>query len=806
MYATHVVALIMPQSGSPQIAVHPSISKNPIPRDGQNLPTVCVLCSHNCGLRVDVVENRIDAVRADQENPITHGYICNKGVTIGNYVNHAQRVENPMRRREDGTFETVDWDTAIGEISAKLRTLRDAHGSRSLGLVGVGGQGNHMDGGFAIPFLRAFGSRRFFNAYAQEKTQHHLVDQWIADTPSSTFLHPDFERTSYLVVMGTNPRISNRGHNPTEMFPKFSKDSSKTVVVLDPRETETSRQADLHLRVLAGSDAWFLMGMAASIVQNELHDVAFLQERSSGFEELRDILCRVDVAEMEVRCGLASGAIEEVARGFAQAPSSAIMYDLGVEQTRFSTLISYLIRVNLILINQFGRDGGNVFLESFAPPERDSDRFDEPERALASGIQAIRALGNFSMFSPTLVPEEILVDHPERIRAMIVEGSNPYLSYSDTQHWKEAREKLELLVVIDPAFTETARAADWVLPTPTGYEKWELALFPKGFPEVMTQVRPPVVASTSQALPEGEIYMRLVEKLGLVEKPPALLRALAKLGGNQFGRGAFMALALKLVAGPVSRGVDEETQIINWLYRLIGPHFESPSLIAVWGLCQMNASKRRDAVLRTLGSDWQSKHSFLLGEELFSRVMAHPEGVEIARLDSASLFEANLGWEDRRLRISPPRMLEEMERALSLDSEDTDYPFVLGNGLRTRWTANTIQRDPAWRRGSGPHCTLHLSRNDAATLGVEKGDPVRIETRRGHLDLPAEIDTKIDDGFVWIPNGFGMEWSNGINGRVVSDGANMNQISDSSDRDPFTGCPHHRYQRCRIEALSATGA
>src|SRR6185436_11854976 len=80
--------------------------------NGTNLPTVCVLCSHNCGLRVDVVDGRIVEVRADETNPITKGYICNKAFEIDHYVEHGDRVRHPMRRRPDGTFEEVDWDTA----------------------------------------------------------------------------------------------------------------------------------------------------------------------------------------------------------------------------------------------------------------------------------------------------------------------------------------------------------------------------------------------------------------------------------------------------------------------------------------------------------------------------------------------------------------------------------------------------------------------------------------------------------------------------------------------------------------------
>src|SRR5439155_26533965 len=95
------------QGGPPMRAnpVDPSVSRTPLPPDALDLPTVCVLCSHNCGVRVDVADGRITAVRGDDRNPITAGYICNKAVSIPHYIRHAERVEHPLRRRWDGSFE-----------------------------------------------------------------------------------------------------------------------------------------------------------------------------------------------------------------------------------------------------------------------------------------------------------------------------------------------------------------------------------------------------------------------------------------------------------------------------------------------------------------------------------------------------------------------------------------------------------------------------------------------------------------------------------------------------------------------------
>jgi len=786
--------------------VHPSISKDPIPLDAVDLPTVCVLCSHNCGIRVDVEDGRIVAVRPDERNPITSGYICNKGVTVSHYADHGQRVEFPMKRKPDGSFERIGWDQALDEIASKLATIRHTHSPRAIALCGVGGQANHLDGPYATSFLRAIGSRRWFNAYAQEKTQHHLIDQWMFDAAPSVFFHADLEHVRYLIVMGTNPRISNRGHNPTETFKALGNRDGCTVVAVDPRETETTRGAHRHLRVRPGGDVYLLLGMAATIVQNELYDAEFLRAKTAGFTEVRDTLSRIDVDEMAGRAGLSRDEIANAAEGLARTRPAGIMFDLGIEQTPFSTLLSYLIRLNLALTGNLGKAGTNIFLETVVPPTLSAGRNEEPERALASGIPAIRALGNFAMFSPTLVPEEVMVDHPERIRALIVEGSNPILSFSDANSWREAFGKLELSVVIDPAFTETARLADYVLPAACGYEKWEMAIFPKRHPQIEVQLRPPVVPAPAEALPEAEIYARLVEKMGILDPLPAELAALAQEVTPQ-ARAMFLGAAMGRLAEVAKRGINGESQLIFWGYRALGHHFPSPVLVAVWAQAQQNALARPDAVLRTLGPDWATRDPLEIGEEIFRRMLEHPEGVEIARTDSEHNLDDHIGYPDKKVRLAPPEMIAELERAAGTAlAVDPEYPFVLASGLRTRWTANTVQRDPAWRKGRGPHCELSVSAPDAKRLGITKGDRVRIETRRGAIELPAVIDTKLLDGHVWMPNGFGMEYGGPGTGALEVVGANCNEITDAADRDPFTGCPHHRFVRVKLTRVGPEGA
>jgi anaerobic selenocysteine-containing dehydrogenase len=469
---------------------------------------------------------------------------------------------------------------------------------------------------------------------------------------------------------------------------------------------------------------------------------------------------------------------------------------LGAEQVPFSTVIAYLLQLLAVVTGNIGRDGGSIFAATLKPAVLSPKRFSEPQRALASGIQSIASQGGLGMFSPALIPEEILCDHPHRLRALIVEGANPWLSFSDTNAFRRARQELELLVVIDPAMTETALEADYVLPVPSGYEKWEWSDFVKGYPAIETQVRAPVVPVRGNCLPEPEIHVRLMEKLGLVPEPSTELVSAAADALTPAGAKVFLQLARQEAKG-------NSAADLAWTYRLVGPQLPAPGLVAVWQLCFANAATRREAVLNTLGQQWRDCDQYELGCELWRRIVDHPEGVEIARLDRTTNLADNLGWGDGKIRLLPEGIVSELRRAITSEPfSEPDYPLVLSAGVRTRHTANTIQRDPAWRKGKGSKCTLHMSAADLADYGLEDGDRVRVATVAGEVELPVEADKNLRPGFVWIPNGYGM-WKPGTEPHSGDlDGVNINELTDAKDRDPISGCPHHKHTLCLVEKLN----
>jgi anaerobic selenocysteine-containing dehydrogenase len=769
-----------------------------------DLPTACCLCSHNCGLRVDVQENRVVAVRADPSNPISQGYSCNKGFAIGNYIEHAQRVQSPLRRRSDGTFEVVSWDAALAEIGGRLRAIV-ARTPQAFALVGGGGQGNHLDLPHASALRLALGSPWWFNALGQEKTQHPLVDKWLFDAPPEAWLEADIEHSEYVVLLGTNPALSNRGRNATQYLKALHDAPDRTLVVVDPRRSETAARADVHLALRPGSDVFLLLGMAAEIVQSKLFDVAFLARHVVGSAGILARLRAVDVDEMAGRCELYPAQLRELARGFATARSACMYMDLGLEQGLFSTLSAYLMRVLLVLTGNLGRPGGGVFHGTFAPASLPLRR--APFRAPVSGIESIEALGPLGIFSPNLLPEEILRDDPQRIRAVIVEGANPVVQYADSQRYRQALAQLELLVVIDPAMSETARLAHFVLPTPVGYEKWEYSGFPKHYPEIHAQVRPPVVSGPALALPEAEIYARLWHACGRGTRAPGLLHVLARRAHGGAGGAAFFT-ALLALAGARGGAPDAIfARMLFWAYETLGATLPAPALTSVWLMSQLFALTRRADVLRAFPAQRALKNPFALGAFLFEQLMAHPEGTRVALLDREQNLAQHCRHRHGKVHLSAVPMLKEIERALVFRLEgDPAYPFVLNGGRRTHWNANTIQRDPAWRKGKGPHCSLYMHPTDAGRLTLADGAAVRLETARGAVELPLRYDSSMRLGHVAIPNGFGLEYPDTRSGALVRHGVSINELTDAAARDPFTGSPHHKFVRCRVvPAPESTG-
>ena len=303
--------------------------------------TACILCSINCGVEVQLDGRHLARIRGDKANPRSEGYTCEKALRLDYYQNSRDRLTTPLRRRPDGTFEPIDWDTAIAEIARELVRVRDTYGGQTIFYYGGGGQGNHLGGAYSGATRRALGAIYSSNALAQEKTGEFWVDGQLYGRPRC-HTSGDFEHAEVAVFVGKNPWQSHGFPRARATLRAIAADPARTLVVIDPRRTETAELADHHLQVRPGTDAFCLAALLGGLVQEDLIDRRFLDEHAANGDQLLELLRAVPIADYSARSGLAEDLVRTVARCIAGATSVSIFEDLGIQQAPHSTLNSYL--------------------------------------------------------------------------------------------------------------------------------------------------------------------------------------------------------------------------------------------------------------------------------------------------------------------------------------------------------------------------------------------------------------------------------------------------------------------------------
>jgi anaerobic selenocysteine-containing dehydrogenase len=755
-------------------------------------PTACVLCSINCGLEVRIDGPTITRVRGDKAHPGSQGYTCEKGLRIDHYQNGPHRLTSPLRRRPDGTFEEIDWDTAIAEVAARFNDVITEHGGDKILFYGGGGQGNHLGGGYGGSTRAALGITYTSNALAQEKTGEFWVDGQLFGR-SRCHTTGDYERAEVAVFWGKNPWQSHGFPQARKILKEIANDPARTLIVVDPRRTESADLADIHLRPRPGGDADLLAAILAVLVEERLLADDWLADNANGLDEVVAHLRTIDISASCDRAGVDEATVRQAARVIGKATGGVSIYeDLGIQMAPHSTLNSYLEKLVVLLTGNFGIPGGMNLHSHFV--------------ALVGGTARNRRPGEAEPCTPVtghrlvtglvpcnVIPDEILGDHPDRFRAMLIESGNPVHSLADSHRMREALRALDLVVVIDVALTETAREADYVLPAASQYEKWECTFFNLEFPHNVYHLRPPIFEPMAGTLPEYEIHSRLCRALGAYNDADLAPLHHAAADGRAAFADAFINLSIQ------QPHLGKLAAVL--LYETLGPTLTTPDgqpargAAAVWGLAQRCALGNADSIRRAgIGTD----PTINLGDALFDAILASPHGLTFT-IDEYDETMRRLETDDKKVSLAIPRLLEELDTlAGGTLVNGGEYPFVLAAGERRSSTANTIQRDPAWRKKDAQGA-LRISIEDAERIGLIDGDRARITTKRGTAVAVVEVTDTLLSGHITLPNGFGL----GPGGSSDAIGVAPNELTSTEDRDWFAGTPHHKHVRARLEKVPA---
>ena len=396
------------------------------------------------------------------------------------------------------------------------------------------------------------------------------------------------------------------------------------------------------------------------------------------------------------------------------------------------------------------------------------------------------------LLSPNVFPDAVLSDHPERLRALWVDSSNPVNTAADTARVLQAMRALDLLVVVDVAFTESAAQAHYVLPAASTYEKCELTLFNFEVPTNYFHVRAPVLPPLPGTLPEPEIYGRLARALGLMPADEVLAELAAKAADPMaFGAAFNAAVAADRNVGKLGGQV---------LYETLGRSLPDGTAAAapLWMACHRLAKMQTQACAARCRStmpcpclNWANACSAASS----ARVPAPRSRCTTVRgTGRAPRPQGPAGRAGNARLVGPPRP--------RFAAAPADWPFVLSAGQRRLNNANQILRDPATRASLTPTRALYIHPLDLDALGVPDAGAIVVETARVSscaLRPRRRCAVRPCRAAPWL------RWTGAPRRRRTPPrGRPGDQLADRwTDRDLVADTPHHKHVPVRLHAAPA---
>ena len=450
--------------------------KKPPVKASSEVTTTCPYCGVGCGIKARVDDTgSITEMLDDPENQSSLGMLCVKGRFGYTFVEHDDRLKTPLIRKNN-KLTPVSWEEALDYVASNLNkyrgdsfaTLCSAKATNEDGYIQqkfsrVVMQSNHIDHCTRLchspsveAMLTALGSGATSNSYI------------------------DYEEAGCLVIIGSDTN-SNHPVAASRMRRAVLEKGAK-LIVINPRRIEMCDFAELWLRPRPGTDVALLNAIAKVILDNDMADSKFIDERTEGFEEWRNVVDKYDLDYASRITGVPAEDISKAAEIYSRPPfsGSCLIWGMGITQHTNGTANAHGL-LNLALVaGQLGKPGNGISpLRGQNNVQGCGDAGCLPNSFPGYQVISEDTVKKFeTAWNSELPPEKGLVvtdmveeAHAGRIKAMYITGENPLLSEPDLNHAKEAFQKLEFLVVQDIFLHETAEIADVVLPATTFAEK-----------------------------------------------------------------------------------------------------------------------------------------------------------------------------------------------------------------------------------------------------------------------------------------------------------------------------------------------
>ncbi len=678
---------------------------------------ICKVCWAGCPVEVTVEDGRATRVAGDRASPIYGGYTCPKGRAMPEAHYSPTRVLHPRKRLGDGTYIEIPMDQALAEIAARIEGIVAEHGAEAIAVYpGNGNLTNPINPVIGAMFIMAMGTfpDRFFSVQTIDQAgkviAQALHGRWIPGPQP-------FSTAKSWIMVGTNPVISKQGVmvNPGQTVKQAVKDGMK-LIVIDPRATESTAHAFLHIAPQPGQDAGILAGILRVILTEGLYDADFVAANAIGIEALKAAVEPFTPEHVAQVAGISAEEVVLAARTFAGAQSGCVVTATGAHFPLHGTLCEYLALSLNTVCGRWVRAGEphsqpHVLLPDVAIHAQPHAPYQPWDYSKTSRINA---LPQTVVGAPTgTLPDEILTPGPGQVRALICSGSNPAVSLPDQNRAGRALAALDLLVAIDVEMSNTARMADYVIPDRMALETPACSQFSEsmkyygiwtgGYEQPYAQYAPAVVEppAGSDTVESWQFFYELAKRLGKQ----------ITYFGNAAGT---------------------------------GQHWDKPPVPFPLPLDQRPTTE-------------DMFEAMCAGSRVpLAEVKRHIHGNVFSELDLTVLPRARDCT--AMLQLGDPTMMAELA-AVFANRGDTanpsaEYPLLL-IPRRANDMMNSIGRSNPKLTGRRTHNPAYLNPADLERLGMASGDIIRIRSEHGEIKGVAEAEPRLRPGTLSMSHCFG---------------------------------------------------
>jgi ferredoxin-nitrate reductase len=704
--------------------------------------TTCCYCGVGCGIIVTDNANGKITVEGDSEHPTNRGLLCSKGLNL-HYTawDKTDRLLYPeMRWNKNMPRQRVSWDTALERTARVFKTFMGKYGPES---VGIYGSGQMLTEEYYVTnkLMKGFIGSNNMDTNSRLCMSSAVVGYKLSlGEDSVPVCYDDIELSDCLLVAGANPAwchpiLWRRVEKHKEDNPNIK------IIVVDPRKTDSTRTADLHLQIKPATDITLFNAIARLLIENTWIDYDFIKNYTEGYEKLKAITFEKTVQEAAEICGISPEDIFKAASWIGNAKAFLTMWTMGLNQSVVGVDKNLsLINLNLIT-GQIGKPGAGPFsltgqpnamggrevggLSNLLPAHR--NLLDEKHRKEVEDFWgAIKPISPKVGFHATEM-FEALADG--RMKAVWIIATNPLVSLPDVRVAEAALKNAKFVVVQDMSNRpETLDYADVILPAATWTEKEGTMTNSERRVSYLHKITNP----PAEALPDAEILTRFAHKMGFEKQFDYL---------NREG------------------GLDSD--------KIFAEH------VALTEGTSIDMSGLSYEILKTQGSvQWPfSKQQLLESSKLSKSYAAQPQLAASSRL-----------FEDKKFPTPSGKAQINGCSDTNLSEKTTpQYPLILTTGrIRDQWhtMSRTGKVNKLKQHISEPSLEIHPT--DAARRGIQEAQLVEIANQRGIVHARAKISEDIREGVVFLP----MHWGK-INGIDTARVNNItNNLIDSRSKEP----------------------